>query len=84
MAIEQRLQNIHFQFTDAIYEAVITNVGIRIPRLEGRDIQERLLGITSHTYQVYLSICMFSRLTLMLPWLTRALFSCFYRAPRAH
>jgi len=57
--IEQRLKNIQFQFTDAIYVAVIQG--------NYTDIQSYLFSTMSAIYQVYLSICMSSCRTSTLP-----------------
>jgi hypothetical protein len=54
--IEQRLKNIQFQFTDAIYATVIK--GLDIPELQGLDIQDQLFYTMRLIYQTYLSIRM--------------------------
>ena len=53
-AVEQRLQNIHFQLTDAVYSAVISG-GLT----KGSDVQQNLLSIMGDIYQTYLFICMY-------------------------
>ena len=52
--IEQWLKNIQFQFTDAIYSAVIK--GLDIPELQALDIQDQLFYTMYDIYQTYLSI----------------------------
>jgi hypothetical protein len=73
--IEQRLQNLHFQFTDAVYSAVIKNFSPGV----GPDIQLSLLNIMNLIYQTYLSVCMYY-FTTCAPPLTDMVFSVTSRA----
>ena len=70
--IDKRLKYLQFQFTDAIYAAVIN--GIDDPELEAPDIREQLFRTMYAIYQVYLSTCMPSSTTSALSFIDTCTF----------